>query len=77
MTQSMAREAHSRCIDNGLIEGFWGISKCERYYGRRFTIKKELVQMMQHYIHYYNPTRVQRNLGVLTTMEKHELYPAV
>lgn len=32
--------------------------------------------MMQHYIHYYNPRRVQRNLGVLTTMEKHELYPA-
>lgn len=72
MTQSMARVAHSRCMDNSLMGGFWGISKCERYYGRRFTSKKEFVQ-----IHYYNPRRVQRNLGVLTTMEKHELYPAI
>ena len=74
MTQSMSRVAH--CIDNGPMEGFWGILKRERYYGRRFTSKKELVQMIQHYIHYYNTRRVQRNLGVLTPMEKHELYLA-
>ena len=74
MTQSMSRVAH--CIDNGPMEGFWGILKRERYYGRRFTSKKELVQMIRHYIHYYNTRRVQRNLGVLTPMEKHELYLA-
>ena len=32
MTQSMSRVAH--CIDNGPMEGFWGILKRERYYGR-------------------------------------------
>lgn len=31
MTQSMSRVAH--CIDNGPMEGFWGILKRERYYG--------------------------------------------
>ena len=62
--------------DNGPMEGFWGILKRERYYGRRFTGKKELVQMIKHYIRYYNTRRVQRNLGVLTPMEKHELYLA-
>ncbi|WP_279202389.1 IS3 family transposase [Intestinimonas butyriciproducens] len=66
----------AHCIDNGPMEGFWGILKRERYYGRRFTSKKELVQMIHHYIHYYNIRRVQRNLGVLTPMEKHELYLA-
>ena len=71
MTQSMSRVAH--CIDNGPMEGFWGILKRERYYGRRFTSKRELVQMIQQYIRYYNTRRVQRNLGVLTPMEKHEL----
>ena len=71
MTQSMSRVAH--CIDNGPMEGFWGILKRERYYGRRFTSKHELVQMIQQYIHYYNTRRVQRNLGVLTPMEKHAL----
>lgn len=30
MTQSMSRLAH--CIDNGPMEGFWGILKRERYY---------------------------------------------
>ena len=39
MTQSMSRVA--KCIDNGPMEGFWGILKRERYYGRRFTGKKE------------------------------------
>lgn len=29
--------------------GFWGILKRKRYYGRRFTSKHELVQMIQQY----------------------------
>ena len=70
MTQSMSRVAH--CIDNGPMEGFWGILKRERYYGRRFTSKRELIQTIENYIHYYNTRRVQRNLGVLTPMEKHK-----
>ena len=71
ITQSMSRVAH--CIDNGPMEGFWGILKRERYYGKRFTRKQELVQMIENYIRYYNTRRVQRNLGVLTPMEKHQL----
>ncbi len=39
MTQSMSRVAH--CIDNGPMEGFWGILKRERYYGRRFTNRQD------------------------------------
>ncbi len=71
MTQSMSRVAH--CIDNGPMEGFWGILKRERYYGRRFAGKQELVRMIEGYIRYYNTRRVQRHLGILTPMEKHEL----
>ena len=74
MTQSMSRVAH--CIDNGPMEGFWGILKRERYYGRRFTNKQELVNMIRSYISYYNSRRVQRNLGILTPMEKHLQYIA-
>ena len=74
MTQSMSRVAH--CIDNGPMEGFWGILKRERYYGKRFTSKQELIRMIERYIRYYNTRRVQRNLGVLTPMEKHERYLA-
>lgn len=72
MTQSMSRVA--KCIDNGPIEGFWGIIKRERYYGNRFTDRESLVKMIEEYIDYYNNKRLQRNLGVLTPMEKHEMY---
>ena len=72
MTQSMSRVAH--CIDNGPMEGFWGILKRERYYGKRFTSREELVKMIDDYIEYYNMRRLQRNLGVLTPMEKNEQY---
>ena len=72
ITQSMSRVA--KCIDNGPMEGFWGILKRERYYGKRFTDKEALVKMIVDYIDYYNNKRLQKNLGVLTPMEKHEIY---
>lgn len=72
MIQSMSRVG--KCIDNGPMEGFWGILKRERYYGKRFTDKETLVKMIEDYIDYYNNKRLQRNLGVLTPMEKHEIY---
>ena len=72
MQQSMSRVG--KCIDNGPMEGFWGILKRERYYGKRFTSRQELASMIESYIAYYNDCRVQRNLGVLTPMEKHERY---
>ena len=72
MTQSMSRVA--KCIDNGPMEGFWGILKRERYYGKRFTDREILAAMIEDFIWYYNTERLQRNLGVLTPMEKHEMY---
>ena len=74
MSQSMSRVG--KCIDNGPMEGFWGIIKRERYYGRRFTDRESLVRMIESYIVYYNNQRLQRNLGLLTPMQKHELYKA-
>ena len=75
MTQSMSRVA--KCIDNGPMEGFWGILKRERYYGRRFTAREALVAMIEDYICYYNNKRLQRNLGILTPIEKYEIYMQV
>lgn len=72
MTQSMSRVA--KCIDKGPIEGFWGILKRERYYGKRFGSREELVLMIESYIDCYNNERYQRRLGVLTPMEKHNSY---
>ncbi len=68
MTQSMSRVA--KCIDNGPMEGVWGIIKRELYYRKKFTSRISLVNMIESYIEYYNK-RLQRCLGVLTPMKKH------
>lgn len=72
MTQSMSRVA--KCIDNGPMEGFWGILKRERYYGKRYFNRESLVAMIEEFIEYYNNGRYQRRLGTMTPMEKYELY---
>ena len=72
MIQSMTRVG--KCIGNGPLEGFWGIRKRERYYGKRFTSREALVTMIENYIFYYNTRRLQRRLGVLTSFEKHRMY---
>ena len=72
MVQSMSRVG--KCLDNGPMEGFWGILKRERYYGRKFTDKETLMKMIEDYIEYYNNKRLQRNLGVLTPFEKYQSY---
>ena len=71
MTQSMSRVAH--CLDNGPMEGFWGIMKREMYYGRKFKTKEELILAIEEYMNYYLTKRVQRNLNVMTPLEYHEM----
>jgi len=75
MKQSMSRVAH--CIDNGPMEGFWGILKREMYYGHRFTSPETLVTAITTYIDYYNNGRLQRKLGVMTPMTYHDYFQTV
>lgn len=74
MKQSMSRVGH--CIDNGPMEGFWGILKREAYYGKRFTSKVDLVNTIESYIRYYNTERIQRKLHLMTPLEYYECYVA-
>lgn len=70
--QSMSRVGH--CIDNGPMEGFWGILKREMYYGHKFTSREQLKQAISDYIYFYNHWRLQRRLSVMTPMEFHKQY---
>lgn len=72
MTQSMSRVGH--CLDNGAMESFCSVLKREKYYGRKFHSRDSLVSMIKDYIEYYNNERIQRCLGVLTPIEKHNLF---
>ncbi len=70
MKQSMSRVGH--CIDNGPMEGFWGMLKREMYYGRRFTDRETLVNAISDYISYYNNERIQRKLLRMSPVEYHD-----
>jgi len=65
--QSMSRI--SRCIDNGPMEGFWGIIKSEMYYLQKFHTFEDLKRAVDEYIYFYNTKRLQKNLKGLTPME--------
>lgn len=71
MTQSMSRVG--RCIDNGPMEGFWGILKCEMYYLCKFEDYDGLSEAVEKYIHFYNYERRQKNLERLAPMTYRQL----
>ena len=60
MLQSMSRTGH--CIDNGPIEGFWGIIKSEMYYLNTYDTYNTLKQAIDQYIYFYNYIRLQKRL---------------
>lgn len=74
MRQSMSRVGH--CIDNGPMEGFWGVLKSEMYYLRKFTDRATLVSAIENYIYFYNNRRYQLKLRCMTPMGFHAAYAA-
>ena len=54
--QSFSRKGN--CMDNSLIENFFGIMKNEMYYGYEYKSLEELRKAMEEYITYYNTERI-------------------
>jgi len=67
MKQSMSRVG--KCIDNGPMEGFFGIIKSEMFYGKKFDSLEDLKAKIIEYIQFYNERRFQKKLGCLAPME--------
>jgi len=64
--QSMSRKGN--CLDNCVMENFFGKMKNEMFYGHEYEFKTldELESTMNEYIHYYNEERIQTKLKGLT-----------
>lgn len=75
MTQSMSRVG--RCIDNGPMEGFWGILKCEMYYLQRFDDYGSLAKAIESFIQFYNYWRRQHRLACLAPMDYRNRFQTV
>jgi transposase InsO family protein len=71
MIQSMSRVGC--CIDNGPMEGFWGILKCEMYHLENFKDYDSLAAAIERYIHFYNYERRQKKLNKLAPMTYRQL----
>ena len=67
--QSMSRKGN--CLDNCVMENFFGKMKNEMFYGHEFEFKtlNELKEAMDRYILYYNTERIQVKLKGLTPCE--------
>ena len=58
--QSMSRRGN--CLDNAIIENFFGTLKSEMFYTKKFTTIQELKTEIKEYINYYNNDRIRLNL---------------
>jgi len=67
MEQSMSRVGH--CIDNGPIEGFWGIIKAEMYQMYEITDEASLRFAIKDYIRFYSEERPQDRYHCKTPLE--------
>ena len=65
--QSMSRKGN--CLDNALMESFFGSLKCETIYIEKPKTIEELEQQIHDYIHYYNHERIQLKLKGLSPVK--------
>lgn len=72
--QSMSRKGN--CLDNSVMENFFGILKQEIYYGRTYYSFDELKSTIESYIKYYNYKRTKQKLGYLSPVEYRLNYQA-
>lgn len=65
--QSMSRKGN--CLDNSIIENFFGRMKCEMYYGYTYESTEELMEAIDNYIYYYNNKRIKLKLKGLSPVQ--------
>ena len=70
--QSFSRKGN--CMDNSLMENFFGIMKKEMFYNQEFKSLDELKRKMIDYINYYNTKRINKKRGGLTPIEYRNKY---
>ena len=65
--QSMSRKGN--CLDNALMEGFFGTLKCETIYLEKPTSIEALEKQIHRFMQYYNHERIQLKLKGLSPVQ--------
>jgi putative transposase len=67
LTQSMSRKGN--CLDNAVMENFFGLVKTEFYYTQKFKDVATFIKELKDYIWYYNHERIKTKLKGLSPVE--------
>ena len=67
ITQSMSRKGN--CMDNGIMENFFGRLKVEMFYGEKFESPRGFIEKLEEYIHYYNNERISLKLKGMSPVQ--------
>lgn len=65
--QSMSRKGN--CLDNAVIENFFGLLKSELFYLQKFSSSEQFIRELKDYIHYYNNFRIKQKLKGLSPVQ--------
>lgn len=72
--QSMSRKGN--CLDNSIMESFFGILKSELLYLKKYTAMSEFEQDLINYIDYYNNERIKSKLNGMSPSDFRKLHQA-
>lgn len=65
--QSMSRKGN--CLDNSVMENFFGLLKTEMFYKHEFKSAEHLMSEIEKYIDYYNNKRIKCKLKGLSPVQ--------
>ena len=65
--QSMSRKGN--CLDNSVMENFFGRLKVEMFYGEKFESPRGFIEKLKEYIEYYNNERISMNLDGMSPVQ--------
>lgn len=65
--QSMSRKGN--CLDNSVMENFFGRLKVEMFYGEKFQTVDEFIHCLKEYIYYWNNERISLTLNGMSPVQ--------
>lgn len=67
IVQSMSRKGN--CLDNSVMENFFGLLKSELFYLQKFNSYEDFLVRLEEYIDYYNTERIKLKLKGMSPVE--------
>ena len=57
------------CLDNAVMENFFGLLKSELLYLRKFESLEQFLEELEDYLEYYNTVRIKEKLNGMSPVQ--------